>query len=51
MFLKYLTSWDDIKIYTTITTQPDESKGIWLGSTEHKESNIEEQNFEENVLR
>ena len=32
-------------------TQPEKSKGIYLDSTEYKENNIEEQNFEENVFR
>ena len=32
-------------------TQPEENKEMWLGNTEYKESNIEKQNFEENVLR
>ena len=47
MFLKYLTcclEWNR-DIYCN-DNKPEESKGVWLGSTEYKESNIEEQNFE-----
>ena len=46
-----LVTWNEIETYTTLTTQPEDSKGIWLDGTEYKESNIEEQNFWEKVLR
>ena len=36
----------EIETYTTITTQSEKSKVIWLDSTVYKENNIEVQNLD-----